>query len=114
MVEERTPDEVKAALDAGEDLQIVDIRQPDEFTRGHLPGAVNLPLDRLPAEVQDHEWDDDILVVCPVGESSIQAARLLQSYEGVDEDARVASMAGGYAEWDYELETDGAEAADAS
>ncbi|MFB6352884.1 MAG: rhodanese-like domain-containing protein [Halobacteriales archaeon] len=113
MVEEREPEEVKAALDAGEDLQIVDIRQPEEYSRGHLPGALNLPLDRLPAEVQDHEWGDDVLVVCPIGESSIQAARLLQSYEGVDEDARVASLAGGYAAWEHELETDGAEAADA-
>lgn len=110
MVEEREPDEVKAALETGEDLQIVDIRQSDEYARGHLPGAVNLPLDRLPAEVQDYEWGDDILVVCPVGESSIQAARLLQSYEGVDADARVASMAGGYAAWDHELETDGVDA----
>lgn len=110
MVEEREPDEVKAALEAGEDLQIVDIRQPDEYAGGHLPGAVNLPLGRLPAEVQDYEWGDDILVVCPVGESSIQAARLLQSYEGVDTNARVASLAGGYAAWDDELETDAVDA----
>ena len=109
MVEEVTPEEVKGKIDAGEDVQIVDIRPESEYERGHIPGAVNIPLDRLPSEIDRHEWGDDVVVACPVGQSSIQAARLIGSYEDVDSDARVASMEGGYREWEYDLERDGDE-----
>lgn len=111
MVDEVTTDEVKERLNAGDDVQIVDIRPADEFAEGHIPGAINLPMSRLPAEVGNYDWGDDIVVACPIGESSVQAARLLQSFEGVSEDANVSSMAGGYADWTYELESEAVDAA---
>lgn len=104
MVEELTPEEVEAKL--GESgVQVVDIRSPAEFERGHIPGAINVPMTELPTRVDDVEWSDDVVVACPIGQSSVQAARLIDSFEGVPEDAAVRSMAGGYREWEYELET---------
>lgn len=103
MVQEVTPDEVNEKLDDG-DAQIIDIRQPDEFEQAHIPGAINVPMTDLPKHIDEIEWSDDVTVVCPVGESSVQAARLIGSYEGADADA-VKSMKGGYREWTYELET---------
>jgi rhodanese-related sulfurtransferase len=104
MVEEVTPDEVKQRLDNEADTQIIDIRSPAEFARGHIPGAMNIPLAELPRRVDEVEWGDDVVVACPIGQSSIQAARLIGSYEGVDS-ASVKSMAGGYQQWEYDLET---------
>jgi rhodanese-related sulfurtransferase len=106
MVEELTPDEVKARIDDDADTQVVDIRSPAEFERGHIPGAINIPMPELPRRVDEVEWSDDVVVACPIGQSSIQAARLIGSYEGVDDDSSVRSMAGGYDEWDYDLETE--------
>jgi rhodanese-related sulfurtransferase len=106
MVAELTPDEVKARLDDDADTQVVDIRSPAEFERGHIPGAINIPMAELPRRVDEVEWGDDVVVACPIGQSSIQAARLIGSYEGVDDDSSVRSMAGGYDEWDYGLETE--------
>lgn len=103
MVEEIPPEAVNEKL---EDAQVVDIRQPPQFEQGHIPGALNIPMAELPGRVDEVDWDDDIVVACPIGQSSVQAARLIQSYEDVDDDATVASMAGGYQEWDYELESD--------
>ena len=105
MVDEISPADVKTRLDDGADTQIVDIRSPAEFERGHIPGAINIPLAELPSRVDDVEWGDDVVVACPIGQSSIQAARLIGSYEGVDDDASVKSMAGGYQSWSYDLET---------
>lgn len=104
MVEELSPDALKDRLERGDDIQVVDIRQPAEFAAGHIPGAVNLPFHRFVREVAEHEWSDDIVVVCPLGESSLQAARLLEAYEGVDEAATVSNLSGGYQAWEYELE----------
>ena len=106
MVEETSPSDVKARIDSSEDPQIVDIRSPAEFERGHIPGAINIPLAELPSRVDEVEWGDDVVVACPIGQSSIQAARLIGSYEGVDDDSSVKSMAGGYQAWEYDLETD--------
>ncbi len=105
MVDEISPAELHGRLDDGADVQVVDIRQPDSFAEGHIPGATNLPIDRFAREVEDHEWGEEVVVVCPVGESSLQAARLLESYEGVDADARVVNLDGGYEAWDYDLES---------
>lgn len=110
MTGEISPEELKRKLDAGEDVQVIDIRPPRAFARGHIPGAVNVPMNELAARVDDIEWGDEVVVACPVGQSSIQAARLIGSYEGADADA-VRSMAGGYDAWEYELERgDGTEA----
>ena len=110
MVEELTPEEVKAKIDGDEDVQVIDIRGPREFADGHVPGAENVPMPELPRQVEDVDWGDDVVVACPIGQSSVQAARLIRSYEGVDDDAAVRSMAGGYEEWEYDLEAAESEA----
>lgn len=105
MVEELSPAALKERLDRGGEIQVIDIRQEDSFAEGHIPGATNIPLQQFAREVDDHEWGEEIVVACPVGESSLQAARLLESYEAVDGDARVANLSGGYEAWEYELES---------
>jgi len=105
MVREVTTEEVQSKLDDGEDVTVVDIRSPEQFAGGHVPGAINVPLPELPRRVEEHDWDAaEVVTVCPIGQSSIQAARLLGSYEDLDAED-VASMAGGYREWDGELES---------
>ncbi len=104
MVDEIPPDELKEKIDNGEDVQIIDIRAEREFEEGHIPDAENIPMNKLTVKLSEYDWGEEIVVVCPIGQSSVQAARLIQSYEDVDEDALVASMEGGYREWEYELE----------
>ena len=105
MVEEVSPEALHERLEAGDDVQVVDIRPEAEYDRGHVPGALNLPMDRFAAGIEDVEWGEDVVVACPIGKSSVQAARLLGSYEGVADEARVASLDGGYRAWEYDLET---------
>jgi len=105
MVEEITPEEVKRKIDGGEETQIIDIRPAEQFERGHIPGAKNIPMGDLPRRIEEVDWGDDVVVACPIGQSSVQAARLIGSYEGVEDSEEVKSMAGGYDAWEYELET---------
>lgn len=105
MVDEVTTDDVKEKLD-DDGVQIVDIRRPLQFEQGHIPGALNIPMNELPQQVDEVDWEDEIVVTCPIGQSSVQAAKLIQSFEEIDDGTAVASMAGGYNDWDYELETD--------
>jgi len=106
MVEELTPEEVNERLKNGDRPQIIDIREPDDFAKGHIPGAVNVPMSELPGRIDEIEWGDDVVVACPIGQSSVQAARLIGSYEEIDDPDSVRSMQGGYDAWEYELERD--------
>ncbi len=104
MVEELTPEEVHERVQ-DDDVRVVDTRPPEHFAEGHIPGAINVPLGQLPAKVPEIDWDDtDVVCACPIGQSSKQAAMLISSYEGVEDDVLVASMSGGYEEWEFELE----------
>lgn len=83
-----------------ETAEVIDIRDRDDFEEGHIPGAENVPLDDLEDVVDDREWSDEVVVACYVGQTSQQAARLIDAYA---DDATVASMAGGYEAWDGPL-----------
>ncbi|GAB3422711.1 rhodanese-like domain-containing protein [Haloparvum alkalitolerans] len=107
MVEEITAEELREEL-AENGPQVVDIRPAAAYERGHIPGAINVPLTELPRRVDEVDWDDEVVTVCPVGQSSVQAARLIGSYEGAA-DATVRSLAGGYRDWDGDLESGAAD-----
>jgi rhodanese-related sulfurtransferase len=87
----------------GDGVRIVDIRSPAAFRRGHIPGSENVPFDELPNRVASLADADRIVTVCPHGQASVQAARLIASYEGTG-DATVESLAGGLTEWDGPLD----------
>ena len=68
--------EVKAAL---ERFLVVDVRDPEEFRRGSLPGAVNLPLEALARRVYTLQRDRPLLVVCRMGQKSSLAGLYLEA-----------------------------------
>ncbi|MGM0605239.1 MAG: rhodanese-like domain-containing protein [Halobacteriota archaeon] len=96
---------VRALLEADDGPRIVDIRSPAAFERGHIPGSVNIPFAELPQRVDSLSDADHIVTVCPHGQASVQAARLIKSYAGTA-DADVESMRGGLSAWSGELESD--------
>ena len=72
---------------------LVDVRGPSEFTQGHLPGAVNVPLDELQAVAAQYAGQD-VVTVCHSGARSAIAAQALAAAG-----ARVQSLTGGTEAW---------------
>jgi len=56
------PADLKAALDAGEGIVVIDTRTPESFTREHIPGAINIP-HRTMSDDTTHQIHKDVLVV---------------------------------------------------
>jgi rhodanese-related sulfurtransferase len=96
---EISPAELAERLDeSNEEPLVVDIRNPPEFEREHIPGSVNVPLSRLPREVDRVSDADHVVTVCPHGKASVRAARLITAFEGFD--GRVESLEHGLVGWD--------------
>jgi rhodanese-related sulfurtransferase len=102
---EISTDDVHELVESDADVRIVDIRPEPQFEGGHIPGSENIPFHTLPDRITELDGADHVVTVCPLGKSSVQAARLIGSYEGVPSDTPVESMAGGLSEWGYELES---------
>ncbi len=76
-------------------VQVVDVRAPDEWTRGHLPGAIHIPLAALPERIGELDPSVPIVLHCKGGGRSSIATSFLQS-RGV---SSVSNLAGGYEAW---------------
>lgn len=87
------------------DLRIVDVRDRDAYAKGHLPGSECVPFSELPEAITTLHGATHVVTVCPHGEASVKAARLIAAYEGLGDDATVQSLAGGIDAWDGEVTT---------
>lgn len=58
-------------------LFVLDVRTPEEFAAGHVPGAVNIPHDRLAERLMDVPKDKDVVVYCQSGRRAALAAKVL-------------------------------------
>ncbi|OAH16383.1 rhodanese-like domain-containing protein [Streptomyces jeddahensis] len=87
-------DEARASL---HELTIIDVRTPGEYAGGHLPGALNIPLDQIRRAVPDirHATDrGDVLVVCASGARSENACKIL-----AENGVTAATLSGGTGAW---------------
>jgi hydroxyacylglutathione hydrolase len=76
-------------------LQVVDVRGPDEWRLGHIPGAIHIPLAALPDRMGELEASAPIVLQCRGGGRSAIATSFLQSH-GI---ANATNMIGGYESW---------------
>lgn len=75
--------------------QIVDVREPEEWREGHIPGAIHIPLGELPQRQQKLNPNRPVITVCRSGNRSLVAARMLIG-EGFGD---VKSLSGGMKAW---------------
>ena len=71
---EEYPDQTNNAM-------ILDVRTPTEYDTWHIPGAVNIPLDKLRSSLDSLPRDKTILAYCRVGLRSYLAYRMLKQHK---------------------------------
>ena len=79
----------------GRDVQIIDVRSPEEWSHGHIPGAQHLPLAALPDRLDEIDSSKPVVLQCRGGGRSSIATSLLLS-RGL---ANVSNLKGGYDAW---------------
>ena len=98
---EITAEELKAELDQkGEDLVLIDVREPHEWEIAHIEAARLIPLNRLPERLGELDGHSEIVTHCHHGARSMKALEILKG-AGFN---KVRSLAGGIDAWAERVE----------
>ncbi|MFM8273405.1 MAG: molybdopterin-synthase adenylyltransferase MoeB [Gemmata sp.] len=90
-----TAEQLKKRIDAGENLFVLDVRNPNEFQICRIPGTVLLPLPELPARFAEVPKDREVIVHCKSGVRSQKAIDFLKS-QGY---TKLVNLTGGILGW---------------
>jgi rhodanese-related sulfurtransferase len=93
---EISPEDLHHRLQAGDDLQLVDVREDMEFDYCHLPGSQLVPLSELTRRTTEIRSDGPVVLICHHGVRSMQALAYLQQRLGYQ---NLLSLRGGVAAW---------------
>jgi len=97
---EITPADVKARLEQGEKLVLIDVREPWEYALCRIEGAKHVPLGTLAASLETLPDVDEVICYCHHGMRSLDAAAWLR-FQGIE---RAKSLAGGIERWSIEVD----------
>ena len=98
MMKSKAVNDLAAEVEA-KTLNLIDVREADEYASGHLPGAINLPLSDFLERYGELDKDKSYHIICRSGARSAQACAFLEE-EGYD----VTNVAGGTIAWLGDLE----------
>jgi queuine tRNA-ribosyltransferase len=87
--------DVTALASRGPDAALLDVREPEEYAHGHVPGATNLPQAELATRLEEVPRDRTVFVICQGGMRSRRVAQFLRQMAFV----QVANVQGGTEAW---------------
>ena len=93
--------ELKERIDAGEELHIIDVREPDEYAAFNIGGRL-IPLGRIMSmqlEDIDDLRDEELIIHCHAGKRSMQACMVLEQVGFTN----VKNVTGGMVAWQHML-----------
>lgn len=76
------------------DAQLIDVRSPSEFATGHIPGAMNIPLEQIESRIEDLSTIKPIVLICQMGKRARMTAGLLEPCQ-----FKLSILEGGTSTW---------------
>jgi len=98
--QEQTASQIRARLEAGEPLLLLDVREPYELQLSALDGALNLPMSQLAARWRDIPRDRPVVVFCHTGVRSVSVIHALREAGYTN----LINLAGGIDAWSREVD----------
>lgn len=93
------PEELKARLDRGDDLSVLDVREVEELAIAAFPSAIHVPMGEIQARIAELDPNAEWVVVCHHGMRSAQVAMYLAGMG-----FKVANLNGGIDRWSLEVD----------
>jgi len=94
--------ELKALLDSGADIQLIDVREPSEFESAQIGGEL-IPLGTIPQNVDKISKEKQVIIHCRSGKRSANAIMFLESNFGYE---NLYNLEGGILAWRDEIDED--------
>ena len=100
-MQEITATELKSRMDAGEDIQLIDVRQPDEYAFTKIEGSKLIPLGEIVRRMDELDPSRETILQCKVGGRSAKAIEMLQAagYKG-----EMKNLKGGITAWSNDVD----------
>lgn len=83
-----------AMMQTREMVQLIDICSPTEYAAGHVPGAINIPMEQMESRMADLNATSPVILICKSGQRATVTAQLLQGHR-----ERVFVLEGGSKAW---------------
>lgn len=96
MLPELTPEALHARLQSGENLHLIDVRQPEEYAFCRIEGSLLIPLGELARRADEVPDDRPVVLICHHGVRSMQALAFLQHRFELD---NLLNLRGGIDAW---------------
>ena len=100
-MQEITAAELKKRMDAGEDIQLIDVRQPDEHDFARIEGAKLIPLGEIARRVEEIDPNRETILHCKAGGRSAQAIDALKKAGFTGE---LRNLKGGITAWSNDVD----------
>lgn len=100
-MQEITATELKNRMDAGDDIQLIDVRQPDEYAFAKIEGAKLIPLGEIAQRMSEIDENRETVIHCKAGGRSAKAIEILQR-AGFKGDLK--NLRGGITAWSDEVD----------
>lgn len=94
-----TPEDLQKKLEAGEKLELVDVREDEEVAFGMIPGAKHIRMNEIPVNLDYFDKDKEYILICRSSRRSENVGNYLQ-----EQGFKVRNMIGGMLEWTGETE----------
>ncbi len=94
-----TPEEVLKMIDEGQEINIIDVREPEEIATGKISIAKEIPLGTLEFHVEELDKNLEYIMVCRSGRRSAQATEFLE-----EKGYKASNMEGGMIAWEGPVE----------
>lgn len=101
MIEEISAADLKRRIDAGEDIQLIDVRQPEEWAFSKIEGAKLIPLGEILNRMDEIDENRETVIHCKAGMRSANAVQALQraGFKGL-----LKNLKGGITAWSNEVD----------
>ncbi|MGE7602287.1 rhodanese-like domain-containing protein [Peribacillus sp. NPDC097675] len=93
-----TPEEIEAKVEAGEAIELVDVRENEEVQEGMIEGAKHIRMNDIPDNLDYFDKDKEYIFICRSGRRSENVCHYLQ-----EQGYKVANMDGGMMHWTGEV-----------
>jgi sulfur-carrier protein adenylyltransferase/sulfurtransferase len=101
MIEEISATELKRRLDAGEDIQLIDVRQPDEYAFAKIEGAKLIPLGEIIRRMDEIDENRETVIHCKMGGRS---GRAIEALKQAGFKGEMKNLKGGITAWSNEVD----------